>query len=208
MNVLAFLRENARWLALGFLLLFFGAVGQTYFLAMSVGDLRRELGLSHSAFSGLYMAATLISAFTLPHLGGLLDRHAPHRVVACVVPMLALAAAALALSTHWAAVFLALIGLRLFGQGLMAQTAFNVLGRWFAAERGRAVSIATLGFNGGQALLPAALLTDEPLTLRNLPRLADVDTFGHLLNQFGASTHVHGSRPEDFGRVMTVAANR
>ncbi|WP_046112764.1 MFS transporter [Aquincola tertiaricarbonis] len=158
MNVLAFLRENARWLALGFLLLFFGAVGQTYFLAMSVGDLRRELGLSHSAFSGLYMAATLISAFTLPHLGGLLDRHAPHRVVACVVPMLALAAAALALSTHWAAVFLALIGLRLFGQGLMPQTAFNVLGRWFAAERGRAVSIATLGFNGGQALLPAAFV--------------------------------------------------
>ncbi len=62
--------------------------------------------------------------------------------------------------------------------------------------------------NAALTLLPAALLTDEPLTLRNLPRLADVDTFGHLLNQFGASTSTQGSRPEDFGRVMTVAANR
>ncbi len=62
--------------------------------------------------------------------------------------------------------------------------------------------------NAALTLLPAALLTDEPLTLRNLPRLADVDTFGHLLNVLGASTQVQGSRPEDFGRVMTISASR
>ncbi|MGL4439039.1 MAG: UDP-N-acetylglucosamine 1-carboxyvinyltransferase, partial [Bosea sp. (in: a-proteobacteria)] len=62
--------------------------------------------------------------------------------------------------------------------------------------------------NAALTLLPAGLLTDEPLTLRNLPRLADVDTFGHLLNVLGASTHTRGSRPEDFGRVMTVSASR
>ncbi|MFN7323859.1 MAG: UDP-N-acetylglucosamine 1-carboxyvinyltransferase, partial [Sphingomonadales bacterium] len=57
-------------------------------------------------------------------------------------------------------------------------------------------------------LLPCALLTDEPLTLRNLPRLADIDGFQHLLNQFGISTTIAGSRPEDFGRVMTLEAPR
>jgi UDP-N-acetylglucosamine 1-carboxyvinyltransferase len=60
--------------------------------------------------------------------------------------------------------------------------------------------------NAALTLLPCALLTDEPLTLRNLPRLADVDSFGHLLNQMGVSTTVEGSRPEDFGRVMTMRA--
>jgi UDP-N-acetylglucosamine 1-carboxyvinyltransferase len=60
--------------------------------------------------------------------------------------------------------------------------------------------------NAALTLMPCALLTDEPLTLRNLPRLADVDSFGHLLNQFGASTTIEGTRPEDFGRVMTVRA--
>jgi UDP-N-acetylglucosamine 1-carboxyvinyltransferase len=60
--------------------------------------------------------------------------------------------------------------------------------------------------NAALTLLPCALLTDEPLTLRNLPRLADVDSFGHLLNQFGVSTMIEGAKPTDFGRVMTLRA--
>ena len=60
--------------------------------------------------------------------------------------------------------------------------------------------------NAALTLMPCALLTDEPVTLRNLPRLADVDGFGHLLNQLGASTAIQGTRPEDFGRVMTIRA--
>ena len=62
--------------------------------------------------------------------------------------------------------------------------------------------------NSALTLMPCALLTDEPLTLRNLPRLADVDSFGHLLNQLGASTAIEGTRPDEFGRVMTIRAGR
>jgi UDP-N-acetylglucosamine 1-carboxyvinyltransferase len=62
--------------------------------------------------------------------------------------------------------------------------------------------------NSALTLLPCTLLTEEPLTLRNLPRLADVDGFQHLLNQFGVSTTIAGTRPEDFGRVMTLGATR
>jgi UDP-N-acetylglucosamine 1-carboxyvinyltransferase len=61
--------------------------------------------------------------------------------------------------------------------------------------------------NAALTLLPCALLTDEPLTLRNLPRLADVDSFGHLLNQLGVSTTVEGSKRDEFGRVMTLRAS-
>ena len=61
--------------------------------------------------------------------------------------------------------------------------------------------------NAALTLLPCALLTDEPLTLRNLPRLADVDSFGHLLNQLGVSTSIEGSKPDEFGRVMTLRAS-
>ena len=62
--------------------------------------------------------------------------------------------------------------------------------------------------NSALTLIPCALLTDEPLTLRNLPRLADIDGFQHLMNQFGVSTTIAGSRPADFGRVMTLEATR
>jgi len=61
--------------------------------------------------------------------------------------------------------------------------------------------------NAALTLLPCALLTDEPLTLANLPRLADVDSFGHLLNQLGVSTSVAGVRKGEFGRKMTLRAD-
>ncbi len=61
--------------------------------------------------------------------------------------------------------------------------------------------------NAALALLPCALLTDEPLTLANLPRLADVDSFGHLLNQLGVSTKVEGVKRGEFGRRMTLQAH-
>src|ERR1043165_4175724 len=55
--------------------------------------------------------------------------------------------------------------------------------------------------------MPCALLTDEPLTLTNLPRLADVDTFSHLLNQLGVSTSVAGVKKGEFGRRVTFQAS-
>ena len=60
--------------------------------------------------------------------------------------------------------------------------------------------------NAALTLLPCALLTDEKLTLGNLPRLADVDTFGNLLNQLGVSTSVAGVKKGEFGRRMTLQA--
>ena len=61
--------------------------------------------------------------------------------------------------------------------------------------------------NAALTLLPCALLTDEPVTLANLPRLADVDSFGHLLNQLGVSTSVAGIKSGEFGRKMTLQAS-
>src|SRR5690348_9544990 len=55
--------------------------------------------------------------------------------------------------------------------------------------------------------MPCALLTEEKLTLTNLPRLADVDTFSHLLNQLGVSTSVAGVKKGQVGRRMTLQAD-
>ncbi|MFL6723067.1 MAG: UDP-N-acetylglucosamine 1-carboxyvinyltransferase [Sphingomicrobium sp.] len=61
--------------------------------------------------------------------------------------------------------------------------------------------------NSALTLLPCALLTDDKLTLANLPRLADVDSFGHLLNQLGVSTSVAGVKRGEIGRRMTLQAS-
>ncbi len=60
--------------------------------------------------------------------------------------------------------------------------------------------------NSALTLLPCALLTEEKLTLSNLPRLADVDSFGHLLNGLGVSTKVEGVKKGEIGRRMTLQA--
>jgi UDP-N-acetylglucosamine 1-carboxyvinyltransferase len=61
--------------------------------------------------------------------------------------------------------------------------------------------------NSALTLLPCALLTSEPLTLGNLPRLADVDSFGHLLNELGVSTRVAGAKRGQISRKMTLTAD-
>jgi UDP-N-acetylglucosamine 1-carboxyvinyltransferase len=61
--------------------------------------------------------------------------------------------------------------------------------------------------NAALTLMPCALLTAEKLTLSNLPRLADVDTFAHLLNQLGVSTSVAGVKKGQYGRRMTLQAD-
>jgi len=61
--------------------------------------------------------------------------------------------------------------------------------------------------NAALTLMPCALLSEDKLTLTNLPRLADVDTFSHLLNQLGVSTHVAGVKKGEVGRRMTLQAD-
>src|SRR5687767_12986012 len=60
--------------------------------------------------------------------------------------------------------------------------------------------------NAALTLLPCALLTEDDLVLGNLPRLADVDSFGHLLNQLGVSTKIAGVKKGEIGRRMTLNA--
>jgi MFS family permease len=151
---LPFLRDNARWLGAGFALFFCASFGQTYFIALAAAEIRQAHALSHGAYGSLYMAATLASAFCLPRLGPLADGWRAQRLAVVVLVLLAGAAALMAASHRVPVLLVALFGLRLLGQGLMTHTAFTAMGRWFSAQRGRAVALATLGMNAGEALLP------------------------------------------------------
>lgn len=154
MSFLFFLRDNARWLAGGFLLCFFSSFGQTFFISLSAGNIREEYGLSHGEFGTLYMVATLGSALTLPRLGQIVDRYSAQKVALFILPMLALAAVSMALSRHIALLLVTIYLLRLFGQGMMTHNSFTAMARWFSAQRGRAVSVVTLGLNAGEAIFP------------------------------------------------------
>ncbi|QGZ33470.1 MFS transporter [Stappia indica] len=159
MPFFTFLRDNLRWLGAGLLLTFFSSFGQTYFISLVAGDLRAEFGLSHGAFGGLYMAATLCSALSLTFVGKAVDRFPLALVSGGVVAALALFTAGMASVSSVAMLFVVLYGLRLFGQGMMTHVAMTAMGRWYDAQRGRAVSIASLGIQCGEASLPLVFVT-------------------------------------------------
>jgi MFS family permease len=158
MSYFAFVRENLRWLLAGLLLTFFSSFGQTFFISLVAGDLRSEFDLSHGAFGGLYMAATLLSAVSLTVIGKVVDTQPLALVSAAIVCGLALFSVGMASVSSVAMLFVVLYGLRLFGQGMMTHVAMTAMGRWYAAQRGRAVSIAALGIQCGEASLPLAFV--------------------------------------------------
>ena len=153
MPFLAFLRDNGRWLAAAFVLTFFSTIGQTSFIGGSAGHVRSEYGLSNGAWGVVYMIGTLGSALTLPYLGVIVDRLTVRNVALLVVPMLAVAAALMALSAHIVLLVLTIYLLRLFGQGMMPHAAYTATARWFTGQRGKALSLVILGHNAGEAVL-------------------------------------------------------
>jgi len=152
--VIEFIGKNARWLAAGCLLLFSSSFGQTFFVSLSGGAIRSEFGLSNGAFGTLYMGVTLLSALALAYAGKLIDGTSARRFVLPVIVLLALGATGLALASNLAVLAVSLFMLRLMGQGMMMHSAYTLLGRWFSGERGKAVSMSSIGLNVGQALLP------------------------------------------------------
>ncbi len=154
MTYFTFLRDNARWLSASYLLTTFSGFGQTFFISLSAGDLRAEFGLSHGDLGLLYMVATLGSALTLPYVGKSLDHYPVQKIAMAVMAGFALFCLALAHAFAVWMVAFAFYGLRLCGQGMMTHTSVTAAGRWFSAQRGRAVSISMLGFPTAEALFP------------------------------------------------------
>ncbi|ABI77014.1 major facilitator family transporter [Hyphomonas neptunium ATCC 15444] len=113
--MLLFIRDNARWLAAGFLL-------------------------------------------TLPWLGRTLDQMPGWKVARFTMPALAGACLLTAFAPHVFFLFLAIWLLRLFGQGMMTHIALTETGRWFEANRGRAISLVVPGHQVGEAVLPVSFV--------------------------------------------------
>ena len=160
-DTLRFTRENARWLGGGFLLTMFSSFGQTFFIGLSGEDLRAAFGLSSGGFGGLYMLATLASAISLPWLGRTLDLMPGWKVVRFTMPVFALACVLITVAPNVAVLGIALYLLRLFGQGMMTETAYTETGRWFVANRGRAMALIVIGQQAGLAALPLLVVLIE-----------------------------------------------
>ncbi len=154
MSFWSFVRINAPFLLAGFLLSFLSGFGQTYFISTFAAELRALNGLSHGEWGSLYAACTMASAVIMLWSGALTDRFRVRHLGTVVLTGLGLACLAMALGPRGWALPLVLFALRLFGQGMVVQTAGVAMARWFVAQRGRAMAVAALGFSVGEVVMP------------------------------------------------------
>ena len=156
MTYFQFIRRNPRFLAFGFLLALASSFGQTYFISLFGADIRAAFDLSHGGFGTIYSVATLTSGLLLIWLGRLLDQIdlRLYSVLVCIGMIAAVLTMAAAPSVG--VLLVAMLGLRLSGQGLLSHAATTSMARYFEAGRGKALSLASLGFPAGEAVLPLA----------------------------------------------------
>lgn len=152
--LLDYLSHNGRWLAAGGLLTFLSGFGQTFFISIFAGEIRTEFGLSHGAWGGIYSLGTSVSAGVMIWAGALTDMFRVRVLGPVILVGLAAACIVMSVTTVIWALPIAIFLLRFFGQGMSSHIAVVAMTRWFTATRGRALSIATLGFALGEAVMP------------------------------------------------------
>lgn len=175
MNYLRFLINNRLFLLAGFLLTFTSSFGQTYFISLFAAEIKGAFGLSDGSWGGIYTIGTTLSAITMIWAGALTDRFRVRQLSLGVMILLALACVAMSLVPNGFLLIFVIYALRLMGQGMLSQLGAVAMSRWFIATRGRALSLSSMGFAVGQAVLPiifVALLAT--VDWRNLWLLAAV----------------------------------
>mgnify|MGYP000436361959 CR=1 FL=1 len=155
---ITFFRDNARWLCAGVLLTFMSSFGQTFFIAQFAGRIQSEFALSHGSWGGIYAAGTTASAIVMLWAGGLTDKFRVRTLAPIVFVALSVTCVAMALNASALALPFIIFFLRLMGQGMSSHVAMVAMSRWFDATRGRAISIALLGFSLAEATLPILII--------------------------------------------------
>lgn len=154
MGYLRFVIENRLFLLAGFLLCFTSSFGQTYFISLFAGEIKGSFSLTDGDWGAIYTIGTTLSAITMIWAGALTDRFRVRQLSFGVMIFQALACMAMAYVPNGFLLIFVIYALRLMGQGMMSQLGVVAMSRWFMATRGRAISLASMGFAVGQAVLP------------------------------------------------------
>jgi len=152
--MLRFIIQNSRWLAAGALLTLMSSFGQTYFISIFAGEIRTTFNLSHGDWGAIYGFGTFTSAIAMVWAGSLTDIMRVRRLGPIVLAALAASCLFMAFNPWVALLPVVIFCLRFTGQGMSTHIAAVGMSRWFAANRGKALSVANLGFSIGEATYP------------------------------------------------------
>ena len=156
--MLPFVKRHPHLLAFGLFQIFFSAPGQTFLIALVVMPIFAEVGVSQTAFAGVYSAATLLASLLLNPAGRLIDKYRIDSIVVVVTAAMAIGCYTLACAPNIWVVFIGFFILRLIGQGVYSLSASTLMIKNFEKNRGKSMGVITLGFPLSEAIYPSIAL--------------------------------------------------
>ena len=152
------IKSNFKIILFGFVFLFVGSVGQSFFIGLFNSEIRNELNISHGEFGSIYAIATLCSSLLLIWIGKKIDDFKLVHYSMFVIVLLAFSAIFFSYVSGIIFLFFGIFLLRLSGQGLMSHTSTTSISRYFEKRRGKALSIVFLGMSLGEFILPVLIV--------------------------------------------------
>jgi len=154
-----FFLYDPKLLLYGFLIIFFASYGQTFFISLFNIEIRNQYNLTDGQFGLVYALATTLSSLLLVVFAKLID-HIDLRLYSFIVSA-GIFLACLGMFffiKNILFLFLIIFALRFFGQGAMSHAGETTMARYFGKNRGKAISIATLGGMSGVMFLPIIVI--------------------------------------------------
>lgn len=145
-------------LLFGFLMTFWSAPGQTYFISLFSGEIRHALNLSDGEFAAIYSLATLCSAMVMVWSGSFIDKLDLKKLSIILVVGLSIGCGLMSISVGVISLILSLFLLRQIGQGLMYLTGSTAMVRYLDQNRGKSTAIAGMGYAVSEAVMPSILV--------------------------------------------------
>ena len=157
-STFSFIRIEWRFLLFGLLLTFWSSPGQTFVISLFGAHIREDFNLSHGEFGTIYTVATLMSAALLWKTGPLVDQISLRKFATVMVMIMIGAIAVFAGIQGPITLLFGILCVRFMGQGMLNHIALTAMARRYQAERGRAISLASLGFILGESLFPPIIV--------------------------------------------------
>ncbi len=146
---------DPKLLTYGFLIIFFASYGQTFFIALFNDDIKNYYKLSDGEFGLVYAISTIASSLLLINFAKLIDYidlklYSFLITIGLILPCFII----YFLPSNIVYLFIIIFALRFFGQGAMGHAGTTTMARYFGEDKGKAISVATLGGTFGIMFLP------------------------------------------------------
>ena len=154
-----FFLQDPKLLTYGFLIVFFASYGQTFFISLFNVEIKSHYKLTNGQFGLIYSLATTLSSLILISFAKLID-FIDLRIYSLIISI-GMSLGCLGVFYFYDNIFyliFIIFLLRFFGQGAMSHAGETTMARYFGNNRGKAISVATLGGMLGVMFLPLVVI--------------------------------------------------